>query len=65
MSEEKYQTVIIEFSNGTTGYYTGPAVVDGSDPSVTFNPETIRFTEPKELPVGASFGPIGGECGAV
>ncbi len=53
----KYQSVIVSFSNGKTGIFTGPAVIEeGEEKSVRIT--GIQFTPPKELPPSFSFSTI-------
>jgi hypothetical protein len=49
----QYQTVIVTLSNGTTGSFTGPAIVNPNNKDLRIS--RIVFTEPQELPKGMKF----------
>ena len=54
--EGKYQVVLIRFSNGVLGRFTGPAVVDtADDPDFFIAGHVETMTHPTPLPPGYIF----------
>jgi|TARA_R110000824_G_scaffold238375_2_gene427147 hypothetical protein len=54
---QKFQTVLIYFSNGTVGSFTGKALFEPEE-TEGINIENIKFLPPQDLPEGCIFEPI-------
>ena len=54
---QKFQTVLIYFSNGAVGSFTGKALFE-PDETEGINIENIKFLPPQALPEGCIFEPI-------